>query len=320
MNRMIKEGGLLFLRATGHLERCLSRSAAAARILTYHGLCRDEHAGQEWVPDSFVTVRRFEWQMEYLAEKMVPIRLDELAAMLKRGDPPTPRTVVVTFDDGLANTVRLAAPILAKYGLKATFFLTTALIGTEQLLWFDRLRWIRRLAAPAVVRGDDLLSGRIDPKKADVRDVLARLDPWWAEIRGRIPTHVLDALRLMTWEEARALQRAGHSIGAHTRNHAILSAQPDPVRQEEIIGSVREVRERCGTSWLPFAYPNGQPGDFDHRDAEWLRACEVGCAVTTVAGPNQADQDLLRLRRNSIGRYHTHAGFLAELAGLRDRG
>lgn len=45
----------------------------------------------------------------------------------------------MTFDDGFENNYRVAGPVLASMKIPATIFLTTGLIGTDQLLWPDRL-------------------------------------------------------------------------------------------------------------------------------------------------------------------------------------
>lgn len=39
------------------------------------------------------------------------------------------RTVVITFDDGFADAVRYAVPVLVRHGFTATFFVVTGLIG-----------------------------------------------------------------------------------------------------------------------------------------------------------------------------------------------
>ncbi len=319
MNRGVKEIGLSVLRGTGYLDWRLGQSAGRARVLTYHGVCRHEERGEWWVPSSFVSVEQFRRQMAYVGANMNCVTLEQLRRSLQSGGFIPPRTVAITFDDGYANNVTLAAPVLAAHGLKATFFLTTGLADGHELLWVDKLRLIRQRLDPHSIEGDDLLAKRIDAKTCDIESLLMRIGRWWDEIRGRIEPAVFEGLRMMTWSEARDLQEAGHSIGAHTRRHAILAAQPEAVRRAEILDSVEDVRRQCGVTSPAFAYPNGQPGDFDGRDIVRLTEAGVTCAVTTLAGPNRVGQDVMTLRRNPVGLYHSQAGFLAELAGLRDQ-
>ncbi len=55
-----------------------------------------------------------------------------------RGAPPL--SIVVTFDDGYASDWEQAAPILVKYEIPATFFLTTGLLGNPGMLTPPQVR------------------------------------------------------------------------------------------------------------------------------------------------------------------------------------
>jgi peptidoglycan/xylan/chitin deacetylase (PgdA/CDA1 family) len=55
------------------------------------------------------------------------------------------RELAITFDDGYADNVELAMPILKKLGLPATFFVSTSFIDTKFVPWWDRQnpqRWM----------------------------------------------------------------------------------------------------------------------------------------------------------------------------------
>jgi len=66
------------------------------------------------------------------------MRNDQLAASLERGKLPN-RAVVVTFDDGYADNLLSAKPLLEKYDVPATVFIATGYVGNEREFWWDEL-------------------------------------------------------------------------------------------------------------------------------------------------------------------------------------
>lgn len=89
------------------------------RILMYHRVADVQEYDQ-----LTVTPARFERQMRHLAshERVVSLA-DGLAAL--RAGPLRQPLVAVTFDDGYLDNLTQAAPILARYNIPATIFVTT---------------------------------------------------------------------------------------------------------------------------------------------------------------------------------------------------
>jgi peptidoglycan/xylan/chitin deacetylase (PgdA/CDA1 family) len=56
------------------------------------------------------------------------IRLSEFVACLEEGRPPD-RACVLTFDDGTVDNLEVVAPLLAEFGVPATFFVCPGLLG-----------------------------------------------------------------------------------------------------------------------------------------------------------------------------------------------
>ncbi len=56
-------------------------------------------------------------------------------------DPPSPRTLAITFDDAFASVNTLAAPALAELGAVATVFAPTEFVGSASLLWDGIEQW-----------------------------------------------------------------------------------------------------------------------------------------------------------------------------------
>jgi len=82
----------------------------------------------------------FNRQMEYLYEKkynVVPLM--ELVDKLNRGtETENKKFIAITFDDGYADNLEFAAPILKKYGFTATIFISTGYLdggGRQDKYW-----------------------------------------------------------------------------------------------------------------------------------------------------------------------------------------
>jgi peptidoglycan/xylan/chitin deacetylase (PgdA/CDA1 family) len=141
------------------LRRSLARTLAATartrpglRVLTYHRV-NDEHPRDRLS----VPVRAFAAQMEALAAAGRPVL--PLAAVLPalRGEAELQaRAVAITFDDGYADNAIHAAPVLARFGFPATFFVVTGRIGgrgtierylgccdADRMMSWDELRSLR---------------------------------------------------------------------------------------------------------------------------------------------------------------------------------
>lgn len=85
-----------------------------------------------------VTPQHFVGHLEILRKHARPMRLQQLTQALQGGNLPR-RAVVVTLDDGYADSLHDAKPLLERYGIPATVFVTTGYIGQEREFWWDEL-------------------------------------------------------------------------------------------------------------------------------------------------------------------------------------
>jgi len=94
-------------------------------ILIYH------RVNDEFRDSITVSVAQFAWQMRLVRQHCMPVRLEDFSA--GRIDRSSPRPLVaITFDDGYLDNYENALPILRKYEVPATFFVSTGMIGTDQ--------------------------------------------------------------------------------------------------------------------------------------------------------------------------------------------
>lgn len=99
-------------------------------VLMYH---RISNVSDKKLAHLTVSVTNFEKQLVYFKEKYQILKLsDDWTCLKKTG-------LVITFDDGYADNIINALPLLEKYQIPATIFVTTLNTNTIKEFWWDRL-------------------------------------------------------------------------------------------------------------------------------------------------------------------------------------
>lgn len=89
-----------------------------------------------------VSLPEFERQMQWLHDQGYrTIGLDELCDWMDGKAPKPERAVVITIDDGDESIVTMAAPVLRRYGFRATVFLLTGRTGQQNWNEVDFASW-----------------------------------------------------------------------------------------------------------------------------------------------------------------------------------
>jgi peptidoglycan/xylan/chitin deacetylase (PgdA/CDA1 family) len=110
------------------------RLLPGAIILRYHRI-------SELAPDPHslcVSPRFFAAHLEILSAHVRPLSLRQLVASLRNGALPR-LAVVITLDDGYADSLSHAKPLLERYGVPATVFVISGFLGCRREFWSDEL-------------------------------------------------------------------------------------------------------------------------------------------------------------------------------------
>jgi peptidoglycan/xylan/chitin deacetylase (PgdA/CDA1 family) len=148
---------LMTLPARWQLERGrAARHAVPLRILFYHRVA-DEHPN-DWT----ISTRIFARQIRWLRRRFEIVSLCEAQRRIASGRNDRP-TACITFDDGYADNMRFALPLLAKYSIPCTYFVSTDFVqsgrpfphdvAAGQPLVPNTPNQLRRLAAAGVEIG-----------------------------------------------------------------------------------------------------------------------------------------------------------------------
>jgi peptidoglycan/xylan/chitin deacetylase (PgdA/CDA1 family) len=273
-------------------------------ILIFHRVLARPDALLDDVPDAAT----FERTMRWICEWFNVLPLLEAAARLKRGDLPA-RALSITFDDGYADNEEVAAPILRRLGLHATFFVATGFLDGGNM-WNDRvIEAVRACAARWLDLGflglGTVQLASIAARRATIQHILARIkheepaqrQAFVERIEEACGATVRTAL-MMRSEQVARLAASGMDVGAHTVSHPILTRVSPAQAREEIADSKAALESIIGRRVALFAYPNGVPRrDYGAEHVELVRGIGYDAAVSTAWGVARPDADLFQLPR-----------------------
>jgi peptidoglycan/xylan/chitin deacetylase (PgdA/CDA1 family) len=309
------------LRPAYHLIRASFRKVRAARnyflnifdspviILIYHRVTELE-ADPEMLavsPDNF---RR---QMEFLKQQFRIVRFDKDWSDLKE------RAVAITFDDGYADNVLEALPILEEVGVPATFFVSTGRIGSDNEFWWHQLEGIllRDGEYPPRFKLNDSRYGRewdtntLQQRKKlydSLNELMLNISPdrqevWLDQLRkwSGLDKAAGTFHRSMTREELKKLAANPWAvIGAHTVTHSALSALTEEQQRKEILPSKQALENITGTKITTFSYPFGRKRDYNNTSVRLCREAGFDKAASNFPGQVHRWTDQYQLPRHLV--------------------
>jgi peptidoglycan/xylan/chitin deacetylase (PgdA/CDA1 family) len=261
-----------------------------AACLLFHRVAEVDHNAIGPEPQISIAPDTFEQIIAHISERFTPISVPELVKRLSAKQPLPERAVAITFDDGFYDTWAVACPILAKYGVPATIYVTTGFIeGAVYPYEFELAEFIQthdeiRFEENGHKCHWDLRDNT--DQEACYRKIKELTKPmpfkercdFLNDIIGEASLPHDDAL-FMTWDQVKALDHEPLiTIGAHTHTHSVLTALSPDAASREIEKSKREMEKHLGHSVKHFSYPYGA---FNAKIAQVTRDCGFESAVTT---------------------------------------
>lgn len=310
--------------------------------LCYHTIVSDESPADDARTQIAVTVSEFERQMRELHRHWTPVSTAQIRAAVFEGVPLPDRAVHVSFDDGYRNNLVQAAPILAKYEIPATVFITTELIGTRELIWplelherlvvwpNLRLRYSETAPPLPIMASETTLPDTVERSQFALEIVQAakRLT---ATERSELMTVLRneteidlttpwkkELYELLDWDEVRKLRDLGIDIGAHTQTHPNLALLDAGELDRELRGCKEQIDRELADPCDTLAYPFGSGYDYSDRVVAAAQAVGFRLAFTLQERRNGVVLDPMRVHRICIHREHSLDSFRCLISGLRN--
>ena len=217
----------------------------------------------------------------HFAEHMEILRRWTTVRALSALDPPGVRpnerasTVLVTFDDGYADNLSEALPVLQRFDIPATVFVSTDAVVQAREFWWDDLE---RLVAP-----DEYGATWARLRDVDAREREAVLDA--LRDAAHVGRSSRPDRRPLTPDELALLASDSRiEIGGHTASHPRLAALSRAAQRAEIEGGREALQSIIGRPIETFAYPFGRAGDYTAETMDLVRAAGFTRACSNQVG------------------------------------
>ena len=259
-------------------------------MLCYHRIITSELAESEGVHHSlWLTPEGLACQIKWMLD------IGEIVDYSRLLDTSTPNDrplFTLTFDDGWKDNFKYALPILKYYQVPALIFLATEAVDSGELFWPQDIatKTKRHLAngsnQQVVSVLLELLSGRTLKLDAAHMNAMQLLEYWIETLkhdnddcRNKKISHYYSQMQIneaplkgliMSWNDAREMQKHGISFGSHTHNHTILEGLPVDKIESELRKSRELISDKLQIEVDCFCYPNGR---YSCNEASMLSLC-----------------------------------------------
>lgn len=305
----IKRSLLRIIEICGGLKVLRWKNRFTPQVLMYHRI----------IDKPFIAglaPAEFEKQIAYIAKHFRVVPIDVLLAELNQNNVQ-PFTIALTFDDGHFDFYENAWPILQKYQLPASLYITTGFVDGKVWLWPDLLKFAmlnsvnKTIFLPPLGEicldtehlstswhrlGDYCLTLPTDSRQEFIQQLAQKADI-------TLPQTPVAPFTSVSWQQLDEMQQEGLDVGSHTISHPILSSLSEQNSHDELLISGRSIAQHLGRFPRGICYPNGRPTDVNDHVINQAKA--IGYTYGLLARNTTIDKNNPFL----IGRLASHIDF-----------
>lgn len=228
----------------------------------------------------------------------------------------------ITFDDGDRSFYTIVYPLIKKFQLPVSIYVSPKIVKTGENFWFQEIRNYNKEVLRTIINNKYPYLKSINPKipiSAIFKSL--KLTQIWEIIDEYRSIMKIDSEKRMNMsvDELKEVYDSGLvEIGAHTQNHPILANETETTAQYEIQSSILELNAILGVQVSSFAYPNGIPQiDFGKREMNFLKAMNIKLALSTENKSFSIKDNPLNIPRNGISKGNKSFLFMKLLIGSK---
>ncbi len=247
-------------------------------VLLYHGIGTSQESTYN---GRHFHDKIFEKQLIYFKKNFSIVSLPEIFKIYHNKESPRTKTIAITFDDGYLNNYNIAFPLLKKYAVPATIFVTTMGVDNEKaVLWPDLINILRQHTEGGIEYKDYYFDRHLPydfydkHHKLSLSDYIKYLSVNEREIFLSYLTKrfafydLLENIdenywKLVSREHVVKLSQSGLiEIGSHSVSHFNLANIDQKNAENEIIKSKETLENVLQKEVESFAFPDGNYDEF----------------------------------------------------------
>jgi peptidoglycan/xylan/chitin deacetylase (PgdA/CDA1 family) len=219
-------------------------------------------------PEWTMTPESFEQCLLFFARHYNVVTPNQVFAAMRGEASLPPCSLLITFDDGWADTAEFAQPLLDRQRMAGLIFVASDVIGSIRPFWEEQIFSFLATAPHGMThlnellarKGLPMLSGALDEKasEATIRQCISQL--------GKLPReHVIDLVASLPCNDNTAamidqaqlikLARAPHMIGGHGKTHQPLTRIQE--LDEELASAQSTLATILGSQIESMSFPHG---------------------------------------------------------------
>lgn len=270
-----------------------------------------------------------EEQLAYLSKYKTITSVLAIADTIKDGHNAK-SVSAISIDDGYADFFHYAYPVIRKFNLPATFYVTSGFVNGDIWMWYDQVDYLHQKNLDNFVPSSNELLvtyglktinsyGELVSQLKSIAnsDKLNFIEELSSSLKTPIPEQAPVEYQACNWDQVRELHKNGITIGAHSHTHPILSQCSPNVQNDEIQQSKSILENQLQTEIVDFCYPNGMTCDYTDETIKAVKENGFSYAVAAFTD-GITHPDPYQIRRHggvsSIDEFKNHSSGIEVLS------
>ena len=242
--------------------------------------------------------------LSYMGDAYRFVSLDSMVGNLKKMRLPWQKKMVnISFDDGFRDIYEYAYPILKKYNIPFTIYLTTAFPEGKAEIWWIQLEQLIANNTTLVVQDKEYQCRTADEKRQLFNELIQQIyqssDTPSGVFKQWFAGYQTDMAGLaLTWDELAEMLSSGLlTVGSHTQSHPMLTKILTEEVRQELLESKNLIEQHLSISVNHFSYPHSA---YNMEIANELRLVGYKSATLGYGGSIRRGMEAMLLNRKYI--------------------